>query len=182
MRHILLLILILATASPLAAKPKAPNNPLIDYEGYVTLTQDVRPVRAKRLITLAESNKRAAEPKVLVLDARSAAAFAEGHMEGAVNLPFPDFTAESLAAAIGPYQKRAILIYCSNNFTDNKRPVVAKAIPLALNTQTFVSLYGYGYKNVWELGEAVTMANPRVVGSRAQSPIGSSDWTLGHSD
>ena len=28
--------------------------------------------------------------------------------------------------------------------------------------ETFVNLYGYGYKNVWELGEAVTMDDPRV--------------------
>jgi phage shock protein E len=161
-RLILALVLVLTAATPLAAKPKVPTNPLIDYAGYEALTIEVGPIRAKRLIALAEFKKRAADPKVVVLDARSAAAFAEGHIHGAVNLPFPDFTAESLAAVIGPNQRRPILIYCNNNFRDNKRPVITKAILLALNIQTFVNLYGYGYKNVWELGEAVTMADPRV--------------------
>jgi phage shock protein E len=160
MRLPLPLLLIAATvAAPLAAKPV---NPLINYDGYVALTQEVRPYRAVRLLTLAEFKTRARDPKALVLDARSAAAFSEGHIEGAVNLPFPDFTADSLAAAIGPELNRPILIYCNNNFRDNKRPVVTKALPLALNIQTFVNLYGYGYKNVWELGEAVTMDDPRV--------------------
>jgi phage shock protein E len=157
-------------AVPLAARPAAPTNPLIDYAGYMTLTKDVGPVRSKRLITLEDFKRRAIDPKVLVLDARSTAAFAEGHIEGAVNLPFPDFTAESLAAVIGPNQRRPILIYCNNNFRDNKRPVVTKAIPLALNIQTFVNLYGYGYKNIWELGEAVTMADPRVGWVSAEPP------------
>ena len=54
------------------------------------------------------------------------------------------------------------ITYCNNNFTNNRRPVVTKALPLALNIQTFINLYGYGYKNVWELGEAVDMDDPRV--------------------
>jgi phage shock protein E len=168
MRFPVILILTALVSTPIAAKP---TNPLIDYGGYVELTQDVRPYRAKRLLTLADFKARATDPKVLVLDARSASAFAEGHIEGAVNLPFPDFTAESLAAVIGSNPKRPILIYCNNNFRDNMRPVMTKARPLALNIQTFVNLYGYGYKNIWELGEAVTMADPRVGWVSAAVPI-----------
>jgi phage shock protein E len=152
-------LFVAAVAAPLAAEPV---NPLINYDGYVELTQEVRPYRSSRLLTLREFKHRSLDKSVLLLDARSAAAFAEGHIEGAVNLPFPDFTAESLAATIGPDQNRQILIYCNNNFRDNKRPVVTKALPLALNIQTFVNLFGYGYKDVWELGEAVTMDNPDV--------------------
>ncbi len=151
------------SVSALAARaPVTTGSPLIDFDGFAKLTQTVRPIRAKRLLTLQEFKRRAADQRVLVLDARSAQAFAEGHIAGAINLPFPDFTAESLAAVIGPDRSRQILIYCNNNFRDNKRPVVTKAVPLALNIQTFVNLYGYGYKNVWELGEAVTMGDPRV--------------------
>jgi phage shock protein E len=162
MRFTLPLLLAVFTATPLIAETTKPVNPLIDFGGYLQLTSKVHPYRAKRLITLAEFKRRAKNPKVLVLDARSAAAFAEGHIEGAVNLPFPDFTADSLAAVVGPDRERAILIYCNNNFSDNKRPVKTKATPLALNIQTFVNLYGYGYKNISELGEAVTMDDPRV--------------------
>lgn len=162
-----LLLLTAAFASPLAAKPV---NPLINYDGYIELTREVRPLRSTRLLTLAEFKKRSRSVNVLVLDARSASAFAEGHIDGAINLPFPDFTAESLAAVIGRDVNRPIFIYCNNNFRDNKRPVMMKATPLALNIQTFVNLYGYGYKNVWELGEAVTMDDPRVGWVKGSAP------------
>ncbi len=159
-------------APPRAASPVAAGSPLIDYDGYAALTRDVRPLRAKRLLGLDEFKRRAADSRTLVLDARSATAFAQGHIAGAVNLPFTDFTAETLAAAIGPDRNRPILIYCNNNFTDDRLPVrmkmtprataLGRGSPVALNIQTFVNLVGYGYRNVWELGEAVTMADPRV--------------------
>ena len=158
MRILALTLALLAT--PLSAQVN--GSPLIDYAGFRDLTTEVQPVRAKRLIPLSEFNARAAQAEVLILDARSAQAFAEGHIEGAVNLPLPDFTAESLAKLIGSNPDREILIYCNNNFTNNRRPVVTKALPLALNIQTFINLYGYGYKNVWELGEAVDMDDPAV--------------------
>lgn len=137
-------------------------NPLIDYDGYTTLTAEVAPVRQKRLISLADFKHRALQPDVLVLDARSAQAFAEGHIKGAVNLPLPDFTAEALAQLIGSNPNREILIYCNNNFTNNRRPVVTKKVELALNIQTFINLHGYGYRNIFELGEAVDMDAPEV--------------------
>jgi phage shock protein E len=166
------LILTALIATPLAAKP---TNPLIDYKSFAKLTKDVRPYRGARMLTLIEFKRRAADPKTLVLDARSAAAFAEGHIEGAVNLPFTDFTVDSLAAVIGSDRKRPILIYCNNNFNDNKRPVMTKATPLALNIPTFINLYGYGYKNVWELGEAVTMVDPKVGWVKGAGP----EWFVG---
>lgn len=158
MRYSLFPILLIAT--PLAAQTN--GSPLIDYTGFRDLTAEVQPVRSERLISLQEFQQRAARPEVLILDARSAQAFREGHIRGAVNLPLPDFTAESLAEIIGANPDREILIYCNNNFTNNRRPVVTKALPLALNIQTFINLYGYGYKNVWELGEAVDMDDPAV--------------------
>jgi phage shock protein E len=148
-------------ASPVAAQ-NTPTNPLIDYEGFTQLTAEVAPVRRARLISLADFNARAAKNDVLVLDARSEQAFKEGHIEGAVNLPLPDFTAEALAGVIGKNPGREILIYCNNNFTNNRRPVVTKSLQLALNIQTFINLYGYGYRNVFELGEAVDMNAPEV--------------------
>lgn len=153
------------------SEPTLPDgaNPLIDYAGYARLVSDVAPLRRARLVPLDRFRAMADARPALLLDARSREAFAEGHMAGAVNLPFPDFTAESLAAVIGSDPTRPILIYCNNNFTDNRRPVVTKALPLALNIQTFVNLAGYGYGNVWELGEAVPTSDARVrwVGTRA---------------
>jgi phage shock protein E len=154
MRAMLLFGLALSVTSPLPAQD-APGSPLIDYDGYTSLTSEVAPHRKARLISLAEFNRRAARSEVVVLDARSEQAFKEGHIKGAINLPLPDFTAEALAQVIGADPGREILIYCNNNFTDNRRPVVTKRIELALNIQTFINLYGYGYRNVFELGEAV---------------------------
>jgi phage shock protein E len=151
---------ILLVASPLAAQDA--GSPLIDYAGFRELTAEVQPVRSSRLISFDQFKTRAALSDVLILDARSAQAFKEGHIAGAINLPLPDFTAESLADIIGANPDREILIYCNNNFTNNRRPVVTKSLPLALNIQTFINLYGYGYKNVWELGEAVDMDDPRI--------------------
>jgi hypothetical protein len=114
----------------------------------------------------------AARPGVLILDARSASAFAEGHIRGAVNLPLTDFTAQSLARTIGR-RDRPILIYCNNNFRNDQPPVPLKSIQLALNIQTFINLYGYGYRNVRELNAVVDFNDPAVgwVRSDARQPI-----------
>jgi phage shock protein E len=154
--------LIIPAATSFAAPKQKVGSPLIDYDGYASLTKKVRPHRRNRLLPVPEFMSQAARREVLLLDARSKDAFAAGHIKGAVNLPFTDFTAESLAAVIGKKRDRPILIYCNNNFTDNKFPVVTKAIPLALNVQTFVNLYGYGYKNIWELGDAIPSSDPRI--------------------
>ena len=37
-----------------------------------------------------------------------------------------------------------------------------KPIMLALNVPTYVTLYGYGYRNVYELDELVKVSDPRV--------------------
>jgi len=139
-----------------------PDNPLIDYRGFAALTAEVAPYRAQRLLSLADFSQRRRDRHVLLLDARSAAAYKAGHIKGAVNLPFTDFTAASLAAVIGKDAHRPILIYCNNNFRNNVRPVVTKALPLALNIPTFINLVGYGYRNIWELGEAVDMNDPAI--------------------
>jgi phage shock protein E len=88
-----------ALAALLAAA--APSNPQIDYPGFRALTVSVEDYRRGRLVGWDAFAAAAAEPGTLILDARSAPAFARGHIRGAVNLPFTDFTAESLAAVIG---------------------------------------------------------------------------------
>jgi hypothetical protein len=133
----------------------------IDYAGFRNLTGEVEAIRQQNLISLADFQRMAREENTLILDARSADAFAEGHIAGAVNLPFTDFTDQSLAAAIGDPNRR-ILIYCNNNFENNARPVMLKRVELALNIQTFINLHGYGYRNVYELGDVVNFNDPAV--------------------
>lgn len=156
------------SAPPISAQTAADmvsdgSNPQIDYAAYRELVAEVEPLRAQRLLSMAGFRRVLDEqPEVLLLDARSAEAFAAGHMAGAVNLPLPDFTPEALATVIGPDQNRQVLIYCNNNFSDNFYPIARKVVSVSLNTQTFVNLVAYGYRNVWELGETLSIAQPQL--------------------
>jgi phage shock protein E len=154
--------LILALACAVAPAAAQPPNPQIDYRGFQRLAADTAPHRQERLITHARFREMARDPRVLILDARSRDAFEAGHIEGATNLPFTDFTAESLAAAVGADRDRPILIYCNNNFRNNAPPVARKLITVALNIQTFINLVGYGYRNVYELNDVVDFNDPAV--------------------
>jgi phage shock protein E len=142
-------------------QPRPGTQEQIDYTGFQSLANEVHAYRAKRLVGLAQFQAMAREPKTIILDARSAAAFKRGHIEGAINLSLTDFTAPALKAAIGDPNTR-ILIYCNNNFENDVAPVVLKAAPLSLNIQTFINLYGYGYRNVYELGDVVNFNDPSV--------------------
>jgi hypothetical protein len=160
--------LLLLTAASATAQDR---NPQIDYAGFQQLAEEVSNYRASRLLSWGEFERAANEPDVLILDARSADAYAAGHIKGAVNLPFTDFTAESLAQVIGD-RDRPILIYCNNNFANDRPPVMKKAIELALNIQTFINLVGYGYSNVRELNEVVDFNDPKIGWVKGPTPIG----------
>jgi hypothetical protein len=154
--HVFLAPLALTLAVPAFAAE--PANPQIDYPGYTELVLSLDDVREAHRLPTAEFLARAQEDGALLLDARSESAFAAGHIEGAVNLPLPDFTDEALAAALGTDKSRPIYIYCNNNFSDDRYPVVTKRVNLALNIATFINLHGYGYTNVWELGGVLDAA------------------------
>ena len=153
----------LALCSPVFAQEAqqvAPEAALqIDYDAFQIMTAEVAVLRAGRLLPKSDFFERAGADGALLLDTRSAAAFAAGHIEGAVNLPFSDFTESSLRTVIGNDQSRPIYIYCNNNFSDDVVPVRTKRAPLALNIPTFINLVGYGYANVWELGETMPLAD-----------------------
>ncbi len=150
--------LVLLAIAPAAAQAA---NPQIDFPGYQALTKEVQSHRASRLISWEDFAQLANQPDVLILDARSAPAYEAGHIKGAVNLPLPDFTSESLLRVIGP-SDRPVLIYCNNNFSNNVSPVPLKRPPLALNIQTFINLVGYGYRNVHELDDVIDFNAPDV--------------------
>ncbi|MGE3690590.1 MAG: rhodanese-like domain-containing protein [Novosphingobium sp.] len=148
-------ILLAALAMPSAAEQKLPINPQVDYAGFNRLVGELAPVREAHRLQWAEFRRRSNNRNALLLDARSPAAFASGHIRGAVNLPFSDFTDDALREVIGRNPDRPIYIYCNNNFSDNIYPVVTKRVELALNIPTFINLHGYGYRNVWELADVV---------------------------
>jgi hypothetical protein len=91
-------------------------------------------------------------------------------------------------ANVIPTPETTVLIYCNNNFDGNqvdfapksasprllgaRQPgnrvfesqvaLQSKPLELALNVPTYINLYGYGYRNVYELGELVKVTDPRV--------------------
>jgi phage shock protein E len=151
----------LMTFAIAAPKPQATTGGQVDFAGFNNLSQEVYAYRQNRLVNFAQFQAMAREPNTIILDARSAAAYAQGHIAGAINLSLTDFTAPALAATIKNPNTR-ILIYCNNNFENDAPPVVLKSVQLALNIQTFINLYGYGYKNVYELGDVVNFNDPKV--------------------
>ncbi|TIX51077.1 rhodanese-like domain-containing protein [Alteraurantiacibacter aquimixticola] len=154
------LALSLATM-PAHAQDSAPPSD-VDYAGFLALTAQLAEVREDHLLGWDEFSAVAEAGDAIILDTRSAAAFQWGHIEGAVNLPFSDFTQAKLAEVIGSDRDRPILIYCNNNFSDNVAPVPSKKIELALNIPTFINLHGYGYTNVWELADLMSIEDPAV--------------------
>jgi phage shock protein E len=86
-----------------------------------------------------------------VLDARSRQKYDELHVRGAINLSFPDIATGSLQEAL-PDKDARILIYCNNNFRNAEEPFPSKLPSASLNIATYIALYDYGYRNVYELG------------------------------
>jgi phage shock protein E len=144
-----------------AATAAEPPNPNIDMPGFLAVATEAAEARASRRVSEAEFLRMAREPGTVVLDARSRAKYDELHVAGAVNLSFPDFTAESLARAI-PARDARVLIYCNNNFENAPGPFPTKLPSASLNLSTFVALYDYGYRNVYELAPLVDPARSRI--------------------
>lgn len=129
-------------------------NPAIDEAAYVRAVGDALGHRARRRLSEAEFIRMSREPGTVVLDARSKAKFDELHVEGAVNVSFPDIAVESLAQAL-PDKNARILIYCNNNFSGAEDAFPSKLPSASLNLPTYIALYDYGYRNVYELGPVI---------------------------
>jgi hypothetical protein len=154
----------------------------VSFDDFKKLVGEVEPHRAQRLINLESFLAMSKEPGTIILDGRSGFRFERIHLKGAKHLSFTDFTQENLGKVIPTFETK-ILIYCNNNFEGNQtdfaskvatpeslrggalsRQMSAQAKPLmmALNIPTYVNLYGYGYRNVYELNELVDVKDPRV--------------------
>ncbi|WP_316802848.1 rhodanese-like domain-containing protein [Pedobacter nototheniae] len=151
---------------------------LVNYDDFKSLVSEVENHRKQRLINLDTFLKMSKEKNVIILDARSTFRYKRKHLKGAVSLSFTDFTQQNLNALI-PDVNTKILIYCNNNFEGDqidfaskvaapKPPVESqilsnrKPIMLALNVPTYINLYGYGYRNVYELDELVNIKDQRI--------------------
>jgi phage shock protein E len=136
-------------------------NPRIDMDGYLRVSQEAAEHREARRLSEEGFIRMSREPGTVVLDARSRQKYDELHVKGAINLSFPDITVESLARTI-PDQSTRVLIYCNNNFRGAEGPFPTKLPTASLNLSTYIALYSYGYRNVYELGPLIEAKSTRL--------------------
>lgn len=149
----------LATNAPAQRTPVA--NPAIDMPGFLATAIEAARHRETRRLSETEFIAMSREPGTIVLDARSSDKFRDLHVEGAVNLSFPDITIDSLERLI-PAKSARILIYCNNNFQGDGRAFPSKLPAASLNLSTYVALYTYGYRNIYELAPLLDVATTRL--------------------
>lgn len=148
-------------------KPTAPANvaalanPAIDMAGFLKVSQEAAEHRQTRRVTEADFLRMSAEEGTTVLDARSKEKFDLLHIKGAVHLNFSDITVESLKKMF-PDKEARILIYCNNNFKNAEVAFPTKMKTASLNLSTYIALYNYGYKNVYELAPQLDPATSRL--------------------
>ena len=147
--------------APLPAADETMLNPAIDPGGYLRTAIEALRLREERRLSEADFLRLSREPGTIVLDARSKARFDELHIAGAINLSFPDIAIASLAATL-PDKDVRILIYCNNNFRNAEGPFPSKLPSASLNLSTWVALYDYGYRNVWELGPLIDVETSTI--------------------
>lgn len=134
-----------------AADSEAVANPAIDIAGYLRVSRQALDHRETHRLSEGDFIRLSREPGTVVLDARSRQKYDELHVKGAINLSFPDIAIGSLKDAL-PDKDARILIYCNNNFRNAEEAFPSKLPSASLNISTYIALYDYGYRNVYELG------------------------------
>jgi len=141
-----------------AQAPEAIANPAIDVAGYLRTSTQALDHRETHRLSESDFIRMSREPGTVVLDARSRQKYDELHIKGAINLSFPDIAIGSLSDAL-PDKDTRILIYCNNNFRNAEEPFPSKLPSASLNISNFITLYDYGYRNVYELGPQLDIDN-----------------------
>ncbi len=152
----LLSIIVMTCMAPLAGAQKKSGgvNPAIDMEGHLRVAAEAARHRETRRLSEEDFIRMSREPGTVVLDARSRQKYDELHVKGALNLSFPDIAVESLGRVL-PDKGTRVLIYCNNNFRGAEGPFPTKRSIASLNLSTYIALYSYGYRNVYELGPLI---------------------------
>lgn len=186
MKNLILLVLFLFTSYQVNSQtstktrqaPKSYPKALSSYSDFKNLVTEIEKHRARNLLDLNTFLKMSKEKNVVILDSRSDYRYNRIHLKGAIHLDFTDFTQENLWKLI-PDPQTKILIYCNNNFSGDQTDFASKMskplnkiesqilsnrkpIMLALNIPTYINLYGYGYKNIYELNELVRVNDKRI--------------------
>jgi hypothetical protein len=148
------------SAAPADQRPVLAN-PAIDMQAHLRVSAEAARYREPRRLSEADFVRMSREPGAVILDTRSKQKYDELHIKGAINLSFPDLAIESLAQAI-PDRNALILIYCNNNFRNAEGPFPSKLPSASLNLSTYIALYSYGYRNVYELGPLMDIKDSRL--------------------
>jgi hypothetical protein len=149
-------------------------NPAIDMKGFLQISEEAARHRETRRLTEEEFILMGQEPGTIILDARSGEMYKLLHVKGAINLSFPDIAIESVKNLI-PDKDTRILIYCNNNFSGALIPFASKSAPLSLNISTYIALYGYGYRNIYELGPLIDITKSELEFETSFSEL---SWSL----
>ena len=163
MKRLLSLTLTIFCVVPFAGAQSKPAiiNPAIDMEGYLRISAEAAKYRESRRLTEAEFIQMSREAGTVVLDARGQEKYNELHIKDAINLSFPDITVESLKSTL-PDKNTRILIYCNNNFVGAEKAFPSKSSIASLNLSTYIALYSYGYRNVYELGPLLDIKTTKL--------------------
>lgn len=164
MKHRLLLLALAISCVAVGASGQdrtAVVNPAIDMGGFLQVSVEAARHRETRRLSEEEFIRMSREPGVIILDARSKQKYDELHVKGAINLSFPDIAVESLKLTL-PDKDARVLIYCNNNFTGAEGPFPTKRSFASLNLSTYIALYSYGYRNVYELGPLVDVKSSKL--------------------
>ncbi len=156
-----IIILILIPMSMQAQQQNKLSKSNVDYDSFLEISEEILEYRKERLIPLETFLQYMTDQNTILLDTRSESAYQQKHLKGATHINFSDFTEGKLAKKI-PSKKTRILIYCNNNIDGDPINFASKMAPLALNIPTFINLYGYGYKNVYELSSLVPIKDQRL--------------------
>jgi len=154
----------LAFAGAVADTPRqapVPPNPNIDMDGHLKAAREAAEHRRTHRVSEDDFIKMSHESGTIVLDARSKAKYDLLHVKGAINLSFPDITVESLKRTL-PDKSARVLIYCNNNFRNAEQAFPSKLPAASLNLSTYIALYTYGYRHVYELGPQLDPAAAKL--------------------
>ncbi len=161
-----------------------------DSAGFLDAAALAEKLRVKRRISAETFARMAKEPGTIVLDARGALDHAQLRVKGSINLPYTAMAEESLRRVI-PNPETRILIYCRNNLVSSRPstsfpvvptppkimrdpqtglpyptefdpPQIPKTYGAGLNIPTYITLYIYGYRNVYELDPVVDPNNSPI--------------------
>jgi hypothetical protein len=164
------LLVVAAVPSALAAgDPLTTVNLTIDMQRYLLIASEAAASRETHRLSEQQFIEMSRMPDVIILDARSRQKYDELHVRGAINLSFPDIAIDSLERIL-PDKRVRILIYCNNNFLNAPSAFPTKLPSASLNLSTYIALYDYGYRNVYELGPLVDIGSSRL---EFEPPLGS---------